>query len=195
MRLIDISSEQTFFAGSWPLTKCRRANASFHPYKKYTRVSPACILEILRRTSGFCSCCRGRRSACSGLSIRSCRSRSATGFVERVDDLVCEINVVWRVQHDRDAVYADPGFIENKIKALGLHFLHYDIRNFLYDSLPHSHQLLLQLSLPRLAKIADLSFHAFNVCDLVIALFGHPCLLVGAQSWRLELLVEVIDFI
>jgi hypothetical protein len=40
--------------------------------------------------------------------------------------------------------------------------------------------LLLQLTLPRLTKVADLALHAFDIGDLVIALLGHARLFFRA---------------
>jgi hypothetical protein len=55
--------------------------------------------------------------------------------------------------------------------------------------------LLLQLTFPRLAKVANLTLHAFDIGDFVVALLGHAGFLVGAQCRRLQLLVQIVDFV
>ena len=55
--------------------------------------------------------------------------------------------------------------------------------------------MLLQLLFPGLTEIGDLSFHVLDVGNLVIAFLCHLRFFIRAQGRRLQLLVQIVDFI
>jgi hypothetical protein len=73
--------------------------------QKNTREFSPRVSSNSRRTSGLrCSCCsRGDGRTCRRLLGGS---GCAAGLVQGVDDFICEIDILWRIQHDRHSVDA-----------------------------------------------------------------------------------------
>ena len=92
-------------------------------------------------------------------------------------------------------VQADPRFIENEIQIPGFSTLDYDVGNLFHDRLTEAKHLLLELLLARLPELINLALHVLDVRDFFVALLRFRCLCICSESGRVELAIQLVDFI